>query len=281
MTTGAGNVALGYEAMNKFTTGSYNIGIGYQGLFGNTSGTISGGNNIGIGQTAAKDITTGDDNICIGRSAGENTTSGRDNVFIGALAGSNNGIYYQNVAIGHQAFSGTNTAFDCVSVGYSAGSSITSGSNLTCLGKNAEPSSGSATNEITLGDANVTALRCNDTSIASLSDSRDKTNIIDSPFGLDFIDSIRPVQFKWNRRNLIEGDLTASKNGKTRLGFIAQDFQKAMPNNENDILDLVYENNSNRLEAKYGNLIPILTKAIQELSAKNDALEARIKKLEG
>ena len=281
MTTGAGNVALGYEAMNKFTTGSYNIGIGYQGLFGNTSGTISGSNNIGIGQTAAKDIKTGDDNICIGRSAGQSTTSGRDNVFVGALAGSNNGIYYQNVAIGHQAFSGTNTAFDCVSVGYSAGSSITSGSNLTCLGKNAEPSSGSATNEITLGDANVTALRCNDTSIASLSDSRDKTNIIDSPFGLDFIDSIRPVQFKWNRRNLIEGDLTASKNGKTRLGFIAQDFQKAMPNNENDILDLVYENNSNRLEAKYGNLIPILTKAIQELSAKNDALEARIKKLEG
>ena len=39
-----------------------------------------------------------------------------------------------------------------------------------------------------------------------------------------------------------------------------------MPNNDNDILDLVYEINENRLEAKYNKLIPIMAKAIQELS---------------
>ena len=128
-------------------------------------------------------------------------------------------------------------------------------------------SSATVTNEITLGDSNITALRCNDTSIASLSDVRDKTDIIDSNFGLDFINNIRPVQFKWDRRNLDESDKTKSKlNGKTRLGFIAQEFQEAMPNGENDILDLVYSSNPERLEAKYGNLIPILVKAIQELS---------------
>jgi cell division protein FtsB len=42
----------------------------------------------------------------------------------------------------------------------------------------------------------------------------------------------------------------------------------------------VYEANPERIEAKYGNLIPILTKAIQELSAKNEALVARVEELE-
>jgi hypothetical protein len=41
-------------------------------------------------------------------------------------------------------------------------------------------------------------------------------------------------------------------------------------------LDLVYESNPERLEAKYGNLIPVLTKAIQELSAKVAELEAKV-----
>ena len=46
-----------------------------------------------------------------------------------------------------------------------------------------------------------------------------------------------------------------------------------MPNGENEILDLVYDINENRIEAKYGNLVPILVKAVQELSAKVKMLE--------
>ena len=72
--------------------------------------------------------------------------------------------------------------------------------------------------------------------------------------------------------NLIENP----NNGKKRLGFIAQDFQNAMPNGENDILDLVNEINPERIEAKYINLIPILTKAIQELQEKVFLLEKKL-----
>ena len=54
-----------------------------------------------------------------------------------------------------------------------------------------------------------------------------------------------------------------------------------MGENGNDILDLVMENNPDRLEAKYANLLPIAIKAIQELSAQNDALTTRITALEG
>lgn len=172
-------------------------------------------------------------------------------------------------------------------------SNVTTGNNNTFIGYgtsgidtcNNQTSIGffascTAPNQITLGDSNVTALRCNDTTIASLSDQRDKENVSNSVYGLDFINSLRPVQYTWNRRTLFTGDSTSVLNGKTRVGFLAQELQSAMPNNENDILDLVYDVNPERLEAKYGNLIPILTKAIQELSYQNQSLIDRITLLE-
>jgi hypothetical protein len=67
-----------------------------------------------------------------------------------------------------------------------------------------------------------------------------------------------------------------AKQGKQSIGFIAQDLQEAMPNKENEILDLVYEVSKNKLEAKYGNLIPIMAKAIQELSTEIKKLKKQI-----
>lgn len=168
------------------------------------------------------------------------------------------------------------TGSENVFVGYNS-SGVTSLSNQNSFGFESRCS---AANQVTLGNHSVTALRCADTTIASLSDQRDKTNISDSSFGLNFLNSIRPVQYTWNRRHLDIGDSTSVLNGKTRLGFIAQELQNAMSNNENEILDLVYDVNPDRLEAKYGNLIPILTKAVQELSAQNQALTDRITALE-
>ena len=49
-----------------------------------------------------------------------------------------------------------------------------------------------------------------------------------------------------------------------------------MSNGENDILDLVNEVNPDRIEAKYANLIPILTKSIQELQRKIISLERQL-----
>jgi len=47
----------------------------------------------------------------------------------------------------------------------------------------------------------------------------------------------------------------------------------AATDGDNDVLDLVYESNPDRLEAKAGNLIPILVKAIQELAAEVELLK--------
>ena len=78
------------------------------------------------------------------------------------------------------------------------------------------------------------------------------------------------MEFTWDFR---PENMAEAKQGKKRVGFIAQELQEAMPNSENEILDLVYSVSDERIEAKYGNLIPILVKAVQELSEKVKALE--------
>ena len=87
------------------------------------------------------------------------------------------------------------------------------------------------------------------------------STLSDSSYGINFIEKLRPVQFTWK----IRGDMT--KDGKKRVGFIAQELQDAMPDGQNEILDLVYESNPERLEAKQGNLIPIMVKALQDLQS--------------
>jgi len=172
-----------------------------------------------------------------------------------------------NTSIGNGAgaflTSGSNNTY----IGLNGGLGATTGSNNSCLGKNSAPSGAASSNEVTLGDGGITSLRCADTSISSLSDRRDKTDIVDLPVGLDFINGLLPRKFKWQTR---EG--VPSKDGTIRAGFIAQELQEAQK--DCDYLDLVLDSNPDKLEAKQGKLIPVLVKAIQELSAKVTALEA-------
>jgi hypothetical protein len=48
-----------------------------------------------------------------------------------------------------------------------------------------------------------------------------------------------------------------------------------------EIPDLVFAENPDRLEAGYGKLLPVMVKAIQELSTKVDALQAELNQLKG
>ena len=111
-------------------------------------------------------------------------------------------------------------------------------------------------------------MRCQVTTITSLSDRRDKDNITDLSAGLDFVNELRPVAFDWNMRD-------GGKVGQADTGFIAQDLQAAQESTGIDIPDLVYANNPDKLEAGYGKLIPVLVKAIQELSAEVEALKSK------
>ena len=153
-------------------------------------------------------------------------------------------------------------------IGRSAGDVASfSGSNNTVIGAFADPSAADADNEITLGDSSIATLRCQVTSISSLSDRRDKTDINTLDLGLDFVNSLKPVKFKWDSREGI------AKDGTYEAGFIAQDFQQVQKDNDADYLNLVLESNPEKLEAAPGKLIPILVKAVQEMSKEIETLK--------
>jgi hypothetical protein len=81
---------------------------------------------------------------------------------------------------------------------------------------------------------------------------------------------LNPVSFTWNTRD-------KAKVGIKSAGFIAQELLALQKQSIiGDNLDLVSENNPEKLEATQGRLIPILVKAVQELSAKVAELEAKV-----
>lgn len=283
LATGGGsqNTALGYQALEDSTSGAQNVAVGYRALANSTAASY----NTAVGETAGQNIT-GNRNTCVGHGALKLNTSATDNVAIGYdnLDANTTGLY--NTSVGSEALTANTSGDSCVAVGYralyahttgadntcvgwKAGDSITTGTNNTCIGYNADASSATATNEITLGDANVATLRCNQTSITSLSDGRDKINVAQLGEGLDFIARLKPVKFKWRTR---DGNI---KDGTYEAGFIAQDLQQAQQDADAEYLGLVMDSNPDRLEASYGKLVPVLVRAIQELKAEIDTLKAR------
>ena len=209
-------------------------------------------------------------------------------VSLGFKANDNRAATYSTVIGGQAGMAMTSNADKNTIVGYKAGKSITDGDNNVCIGNqaaenletgsnnivigyDAAASAVDATNEIILGNSNNDDLRCNDQSISALSDARDKTEVIDLPTGLDFVNSLRPVKFKWETR---DGNI---KDGRYAAGFLAQDLQTAEEAaSSTDYTNLVSTKNLEKLEAKYGNLIPILVQAVKELSEKVTTLESKL-----
>jgi hypothetical protein len=99
---------------------------------------------------------------------------------------------------------------------------------------------------------------------SSASDQRLKKNIQSLDRGLDEILALRPVRYDM---------LVDESNDSSRLGFIAQEILPHIP-------EMVAGQESTTYGITITDLIPVLTKAIQELAAKNDALESRIAALE-
>jgi hypothetical protein len=160
------------------------------------------------------------------------------------------------------------TGQENTSIGYFAGANITTGGNNTNIGRAAYASTATVNNEITLGDSSITTLRCQVTSITSLSDARDKTNIQPLIPGLNFINRLSPVSFDWNMRD-------GGQVGVADTGFLAQELQSCQSLTQEFIPGLVYAANPEKLEAAYGKLIPVLVKAIQELTARVAELEGK------
>ena len=285
-TSGYANIYAGSGAGKYESTSRDNVAIGWNCFGGERSGGNSNQFNrntvVGHQALAQQRITNGDgENVCLGYRAMYNTqTAAWRNVVIGFEAGYNN-----------QA---SKTTF----VGTYAGKGYQSGGNTMCLGYNAGTASspsGNLTNQqdtVVLGDNNISQFYCSDTSISS-SDARDKTDITEWTHGLSFINQLKPVTYRWDKRTWYGTDEEpigtpdgSKKRARLHLGFLAQDaleVEKSFgyASKKDDMLAVNLNEDGSAYGMKYERLVVPLTKAVQELSAEVDALKAKIAALEG
>lgn len=204
-----GNSRVGYSALGNNTSGTQNTAFGANALIANTTGGsntaigyIAGGaivgstSNTAVGNLALRFNVSGSDNTAVGAQSGQNVTSGQNslfgyaagsqgamsgsqNTFIGALAGLNNVTGTNNTAIGHGSFGGAAI--------YSYSTCLGSGSQIT------------GSNQIQLGDAASDPYAY--AALQIRSDLRDKSDIRDTTLGLEFINALRPVDYKWDVRD--------------------------------------------------------------------------------
>ena len=280
-TSGSYNIFAGSGAGKYETTSADNVAIGYHCFGAERSGGNSNQFNkntvVGHQALAQQRISNGDgENVCLGYRAMYNTqTAAWRNVVIGFEAGYNN-----------QA---SKTTF----VGTYAGKGYQSGGNTMCLGYNAGTASSPSGNltvqqdTVVLGDNNISNFYCSDTSISS-SDARDKTDITEWTHGLSFINQLKPVTYRWDKRTWYGTDEEpigtpdgSKKRARLHLGFLAQDaleVEKSFgyASKKDDMLAVNLNEDGSAYGMKYERLVVPLTKAVQELSAEVDKLKAEI-----
>jgi hypothetical protein len=181
-------VALGAGAGYNIWTGSSNVVIGYKAAYGTAATLTQFSSCVVIGSEAFRDSgwvagggATGV--VIIGRQAAQylDGSGASSNVFIGFRSyGSTTGQQSAttSVGVGPSTFTGASNLVNCTALGNSA---TTTGNN-----------------QVQLGNASTTTYVYG--TVQNRSDARDKTDIRDTQLGLDFIESLRPVDFKWDMR---------------------------------------------------------------------------------
>ena len=270
LTTSSRNVAVGYEALSTATAYNENTAVGYRALRVNTDGY----SNTAVGVNSLLANTTGHSNVAVGHAAGTAVTTGDENVIIGMNAGLNLTTGNYNILIGHNPRT----------------SQVDSEKQIV-MGRDVVGAGG---DHFTFGDGSTdSAIEFGATSITAPSDQRYKEDIATATAGLAFIKDLRPVTFKWKKekdlptshRAYVEGSESRTINDYTNHGFIAQEV-KAVIDAHSEIKDgfdmwsTDEQADGGRQRIGDASLMPIMVKAVQELSKKNDALEARLAALE-
>ncbi len=313
-TTGVSNTAVGTSSLLSNTTGSANTAIGVNALGSNTTGV----QNTAVGQNALLSATTGVQNTAVGATALDALTTAVDCTAVGfdALGAATVGI--QNTAVGSGALNALTTGTDSTAVGFDAlgaattavgntavGSgalnTTTTGSNNTGLGFGAVAATATTQNSITLGNANITIIRAQVTTITSLSDKRDKRDIKPVTPMMDVIRAVNVVTFHWDQREWYatkddHGSVLRDEDGcpiydvtpdgsladsEPTLGVISQDLKELQERFKMPFLDLVFDENPNRIEASPGKLLLPLIKAFQELADRVDTIAEKVDRLSG
>jgi hypothetical protein len=138
--------AEGCDALNSLTTGAGNIGVGWRSLFLNTTGSFNtalgtgalllnnGDSNTGTGAAALLLNTTGHDNTATGVNALASNTTGPTNTAVGVGALSSNTFGGGGTAVGYQALASQSGRGGSTAIGARALASQTDGEANTATG---------------------------------------------------------------------------------------------------------------------------------------------------
>ena len=224
--------------------------------------------NTASGAFSMRNTTTGGANVAIGQESMCGNSTGCQNTALGSFSLHTNTSGAYNVAVGRLALRYNTTGDYNVAVGRRTGESVTTGENNILIGREAGISGSPFTvttqdNRIVLGDNSITNFYAR-VALTVTSDARDKTEIADVPHGLDFVDKLKPVSFKFKKSR--EDD---TPHGDVRYGFKAQDIL-ALEGENNVIIDT---EQPDHLKYKGEHLVPVLVNAIKELTARVKELE--------
>ena len=116
------------------------------------------------------------------------------------------------------------------------------------------------------------------TNFTTLSDQREKANIKDLEYGMKEIMQLRATRYNWKK----------NPDGGEKLGLIAQELQKVLPEVVRDWEYKVNEESgtrekvpAERMGVMYADIIPVLIKGMQEQQQRIDELERQLNRLKG
>ena len=284
LTSGDWNVGLGSLALDALNSGSRNIAIGYGALTAITTVT----DNTACGHFAGGGIANGSYNTAIGASVLGTSNSGTENTGVGASALSSASGGNGNTAVGRATLYNVSSAHGNTGLGKGAGYNVTGGKNL-CIGYEAGETLSSGSNNVIIGAVNVDSATAddqlvissgdagmfwikgdgdgacyqgdNETAWSTTSDRSLKREITDATKGLDAINEIKLRNFRYRNDNPYGLDPELA-----RVGVIAQELEEVFP-------EAVKENARGHKTVSTDSINWALLKAVQELSAKVEALE--------
>jgi trimeric autotransporter adhesin len=292
----AGNTVVGSRALFASQDGYFNTAVGSDSL----QGTLGGFQNTGCGKNTLYTNTTGDNNSAFGMNALYAATTSENNTALGAYALFNATTGYANTSSGFQSLYLNQTGFDNAAYGAlslynatgsnnsafgrSAGFAVTTGSGNLILGTLTAAGSNAPVFNVTTEDNRVVVGSTSTTNAyvqvawTVVSDERDKTDIEDVAYGVDFISKLHPVKFKRDNRSRYDDHVSdgSKKDAKFTYGFTAQNIIQAEKEcGATDSTLLIADNESpDNLKIIETSIIPALVKAIQELKAEFDAYKA-------
>lgn len=187
---GNNNVAIGRGAVATSLAVSETVAVGYNALNNNTTGI----NNTAIGSYALVTNNNASDNTAVGIKTLYENFDGAKNTAVGSYSLNLNIDGSFNSAFGTYALQNNSSGSSNTAVGYNA-NFAGEYTNTTALGANTALT---ADNQVQLGSSGTTTYVYG--TVQNRSDLRDKADVRDTTLGLNFINSLRPVDYKWDMR---------------------------------------------------------------------------------